>query len=239
MPTIAIEHPLLIFVIVFVVLFVTTRAGVLIAEFLRPVRNEERQDLTLVIHGSLLLLTLVTSLTYYFAMTKHDERKNCEIAEADAIATEHFRAGLLPVEDATPLRKLLMQYLDQRILFYTLRDDRQLEANEIETQKLRADLWQAVNVSAKADSTSNVVGLVVDGMNGVLSSRRNTEAAWLRRIPPAGWSLMILIAMYTCLLTGYGVHKKGVLLYTLLPFLVAIAFYLRVTWIIRATESFS
>jgi hypothetical protein len=226
MPDIAIEHPVLILVVVFVVLFVTTWAGVLTAELLRPVKDEERQDLTLVIHGSLLLLTLVISFTYYFAMTKHDERKNCEIAEADAIATEHFRAGLLPSEAATPLREMILRYLDKRILFYTLLDDRQLEMNEMETQNLRAEMWQAANDSTKLESTSTVIPLVVDGMNGVLTSRRNTEASWKRRIPPAGWSLMILIAMYTCLLTGYGVHKKGILLYTLLPFLVAIAFFL-------------
>jgi hypothetical protein len=226
MPDIAIEHPVLIFVVVFVVLFVTTRTGVLIAELLRPVKDEERKDLTLVINGSLLLLTLFISFTYYFAMTKHDDRKNCEIAEADALATEHFRAKLLSSEAATPLRELILRYLDKRILFYTLRDDRQLEVNEIETKNLRAEMWQAVNDSAKSESTSNVIALVVDGMNAVLTSRRNTEASWKRRIPPAGWSLMILIAMYTCLLTGYGVHKKGVLLYTLLPLLVAIAFFL-------------
>jgi hypothetical protein len=226
MPTIVLDRPVLIFVAVFVVLFVTTRAGALIAELLWPVKDDERPNLNLVVNGSLALLTLVTSLTYYFAMTKHDQRRDCEIGEADAIATAYFRAGLLPAEEATSLRQLIFRYLDQRISFYSLREAHQLEANEIETQKLRTEMWVAVENPANSDARSNTVGLVVDGMNAMLNSQRDTTAAWKRRIPAAGWSLMNLIAMYTCLLTGYAAHKRGVLLYTLLPFLVALAFYL-------------
>lgn len=208
MPPIAVDHPLLIPVYVYLVLFMTTRFGVFIAELLWPVKDEERPDLTTVINGSLVLLTLLTSLTYYFALTKHDERKECEIAEANAIAKEYFRAGLLPAEGARPLRELIVSYLDQRIAFYTLIDTRQLEENEIETDKLRIEMWQEVESFAKWQSTSSVVAPVVDGMNDVLNTRNSTAAAWKRHVSTPGWSLIILIAMYTCFLTGYGVHKK-------------------------------
>jgi hypothetical protein len=225
-PLITLDHPFLIFVIVFVALFITTRAGVLIADVLWPVKDEERPDVRLVINGSLLLLTLVISLTYFFGISKHDDRKTCEIAEADAIAKEHFRAGLLPDEVGTPLRELILKYLNQRILFYTLSDAHQVEENELETQKLRVALWQAVQDSAKTDPKSSLTALVVDGMNDVLNTRRNTAAAWASRMPSDAWSLIGLIAMYSCLLTGYGGNKKGALLYTLLPLLVAIGFLL-------------
>jgi hypothetical protein len=56
------------------------------------------------------------------AISRYDQRKNYEEAEANAIGTEYLRADLLPMADRSNVRALLRNYLDQRILFYETRD---------------------------------------------------------------------------------------------------------------------
>jgi len=53
------------------------------------------------------------------AVSRYDQRKNYEEAEANAIGTEYIRADLLPADDAVKVRELLRTYIDQRIIFYS------------------------------------------------------------------------------------------------------------------------
>ena len=61
------------------------------------------------------------------AVTRYDQRKNYEEDEANAVGTEYVRAGLLPPAEANAVRKLLTDYLNQRILFYIAFDERRIE----------------------------------------------------------------------------------------------------------------
>ena len=63
----------------------------------RPFKEEtERQDFATVLTPALTLLTLVLAFSFSMAVTRYDQRKNYEEAEANAIGTEYVRADLLP-----------------------------------------------------------------------------------------------------------------------------------------------
>jgi hypothetical protein len=208
-----------------VILWLAGQAGAFISRKLRPVKEEERDDLGLVVNASLTLLALIIGFSFSMAVSRYDQRKNYEEEEANAIGTEYVRADLLPAGDPARVRQLLLQYLDQRLLFYTTRDARQLALVDSETTRLQAQMWKAVQDAAKAQPTPTAA-LAVAGMNDVLNRQGYTQAAWWNRIPVGAWSLMVTLAVCCCLLTGYGAHKRGVLLFTVLPFLVSIAFFL-------------
>ena len=110
------------------------------------------------------------------ALGRYDQRKNYEEEEANAIGTEYVRAGLLPAADAAKMRALLINYLDQRILFYETRDEEGLSKIDAETAKLRAELWSAVQAAAAAQPTP-VIAVAVSGMNDVLNSQGYAPAA--------------------------------------------------------------
>jgi hypothetical protein len=59
----------------------------------------------------------------------------------------------LPAPNAAKVRGLLRDYLDQRILFYTTRDDLRLAQIDAVTSQLEAELWSAVQVPAAAQPT--------------------------------------------------------------------------------------
>src|SRR5262249_51532883 len=141
---------------------------------------EVREDFGVVLTATLTLLGLIIGFTFSMAISRYDQRKNYEEAEANAISTEYMRLDLLPPADAARLRPRLQKYLEQRILFYNTRDVRQLRQIDTAAAQLQSELWSAVQTPAAA-RPSPVSALAVAGMNDVLNSQGYTQAAWWNR----------------------------------------------------------
>jgi hypothetical protein len=221
------DYPLLVFALSFVVLWLAERLGATLLRRLRTLPEDNREDLGIVLAASLTLLGLIIGFTFSMGVNRYDQRKNLEEAEANAIGTEYLRADLLPAADAAKVRALLKSYLDQRMAFYTTRDEKQVRQINARTAQLQDALWIAVSVPAAAQPTP-VVALAVSGMNDVLNSQGYTQAAWWNRIPIAAWALMAAIAVCCNLLIGYGARKANAQgsLFLILPFVVSISFFL-------------
>jgi hypothetical protein len=161
------------------------------------------------------------------AVSRYDQRKNYEEAEANAIGTEYVRAGLLPAADAMKVRELLRDYVNQRVLFYTTRSARRLDEINTSTARLQSDLWSAVQASAVTQPTP-IVSLAVSGMNDVLNAQGYTQAAWWNRIPTGAWVLMGAIAICSNLLLGYTSRRSDgkARQFLILPMIVSVSFFL-------------
>jgi lipopolysaccharide export LptBFGC system permease protein LptF len=118
-----------------------------------------------------------------------------------------------------------VQYLDQRLLFYTTRDPRELEQINSETAKLQNTIWSIVQNAGLAQPNS-VAALVVSGMNDVSNRQGYTQAAWWNRIPPGAWILMMALAICCSFLIGYGKRRLATALFTVFPVIVSVAFFL-------------
>jgi hypothetical protein len=193
----------------------------------RRIDAEAREQFGVVRTATLTLLALIIGFTFSMALSRYDQRKNDEAAEARAIGTEYVRADLLPATEAEKVRALLLAYLDQRIGFYSSPDQAHLAAVDKETARLQSDLWSAVRAPANAQP-SPVIALAVAGMNDVVSSHRQTQAAWLNRIPIGAWVLLLAVAFCANGLVGLGARfvKSDVMVVLVLPIVVAIALLL-------------
>ena len=219
------DFPLLVFVLSLIFLWLSAQMGGFVHKRLRPLDEEDYADLATVLTATLTLLGLIIAFSFSMAVSRYDQRKNYEAEEANAIGTEYVRAALLPATHAERVRDLLRQYLHQRIRFYETRGQRQLEHVDRDTAALEAELWSAVQ-SAAAVKPTPVVALATQGMNDVLNTRGYTQAAWWNRIPTAAWGLMAAIAMFCNLLIGYGAHRRGIILFLVLPLALSISFFL-------------
>ena len=215
--------------LVLILSFVAMAAAALIGDYVRgrfgAINEEERDDFKIVLGATLTLLGLIIGFSFSMAINRYDQRKDYEEAEANAIGTEYVRADLLPPGDAEKLRALLKKYVDERILFYTTRDSRQLARIDQDTADLQNQLWSTTRAAAGAQQTP-VVALAISGMNDVLNSQGYTRAAWWNRIPIAAWALMATIAICCNLLIGYSAHRRDRRLFLILPIAVAISFFL-------------
>jgi len=221
------DYPLYFFVFSFLLLWASAWLGLFFFKKHWILSDEIREDFGVVLAATLTLLGLIIGFSFSMATSRYDQRKNYEEAEANAIGTEYLRADLLPAEPAENVRKLLKEYLDQRILFYSTYNSRAVREINAKTTRLQTQLWTTVLAPAEAHPTP-VVSLVVAGMNDVLNSQSYSQAAYWNRIPLAAWVLMIVIALISNLLLGYGSHsmKAGVKILPILPMMISIAFML-------------
>ncbi|MBV8673020.1 MAG: hypothetical protein JOZ33_06270 [Acidobacteriaceae bacterium] len=219
------RYPVAIFVISLLALWLSVQAGAWIARKTRPLAEGERDDLDLVISSGLTLLALIIGFSFSMAVSRYDQRKSYEEEEANAIGTEYVRADLLPPGEAAKVKQLLVQYLDQRLLFYEAKEWESKTAIDAETTRLQNEMWSTVAGVAKTQQTP-MIALAVSGMNDVLNRQGYTQAAWWNRIPTGAWVMMATLSICCSALIGYGTHQRSAKLYTIMPFLVSIAFFM-------------
>jgi hypothetical protein len=217
-------------IVMFFFSILTLSASVWLGAILRgekELQGESREDYGVVLAAALTLLGLIIGFSFSMATSRYDARKNLEEAEANAIGTEYLRLDFLPTADAMAAKKLLRDYLDQRVLWYRERVSQSLRQIDAKTGQLQSDLWTAVKAPA-ATQPNPVFGLVVAGMNDVLNSQGYTQAAWWNRIPPPAWLLMFVIAVLCNGMIGYreGKRKLRFIRPIILPVIVSIAFYM-------------
>jgi hypothetical protein len=215
--------------VVFAVALVAQAVAAYIGDFLRkhaqPFRQGERHDFNTVQAATLTLLALIIGFTFSMAVSRYDQRKTLEEAEANAIGTEYLRTDLLPGDIGGHARELLSKYIDLRIAFYDVRDTGLADEISRQTANVQRELWAAVAPAAASHPTPTTA-LALSGMNDVLNSQGYTQAAWWNRIPSGAWALMALMAISCNLLVGYGERRKGELFLFVLPVVVSISFFL-------------
>ena len=219
------NFPFLVFGASFAVQSLAAGAGDILRSRVHHLVEEERDDFGIILGATLTLLGLLIGFSFSMAISRYDQRKNYEEAEANAIGTEYVRADLLPPKDSARVRELLKKYLDERVLFYATRDSGWLAKINRDTAELQNKLWAAVQPAASAQPTC-VMALVLSGMNDVLNSQGYTQAAWWNRIPLAAWALMAAIAICCNVLIGYGARRRDWHTFLILPIAASLAFFL-------------
>lgn len=225
--TTLLDYPWLLFALSATILWLSAQIG---ASLLRRhgMDQDVRGDFNTILLATLTLNGLIIGFSFSMSVTRYEQRKNYEEAEANAIGTEYLRADMLAAADAATVRSLLLDYLQQRILFYQARDATALRDIDARTAQLSTNLWAAVR-SASAAQATPTVALALAGMNEVLNSRGYTQAAWWNRIPTEAWVLMIAIAIIGNLLVGFGaknVRAERMLLLMILPCVFATSYLL-------------
>jgi hypothetical protein len=219
--------PLIVFVSSFMLMLVSSWIGMQMRKRGSKLEEETRHDLDLIIAAVLTLLGLIIGFSFSMATNRYDLRKNYEEAEANAIGTEYLRAELLAAGEATKVRALLKEYLEQRIAFYQTHERQELERINARTAQLQTELWSGLRTPALAQPTP-VLAQVVSGMNDVLNSQGYTQAAWWNRIPLGAWLLLGVVAACANLLVGYGMRstEAGLVRLLALPVVLCMAFFL-------------
>jgi hypothetical protein len=220
------RFPFFVFFSSFTVMVLSARIGFLLRKR-RQIDEEVRKDIDMIVAAVLTLLGLLIGFSFSMATNRYDLRKNYEEAEANAIGTEYLRADLLPSSEASKVRILLKDYLEQRILFYEAGDESQLGQIKARTAQLQSELWSSARISASSQPTP-IMALAVAGMNDVLNSQGYTQAAWWNRIPAGAWLLMAAVAICSNLLVGYAERSTevGAVRLLILPLVLCIAFFL-------------
>jgi hypothetical protein len=217
-----VDSPFVIFAVFLVAQWIAAYLGDFARTRRRPAKRDELADLDVVQTAVLTLLALIVGFSFSMAVSRYDQRKDYEEAEANAIGTEYLRADLLPAEIAPQVRNLIREWLDRRIAFYEREGERRVGEARAEMETLQGRLWSSILPAASAYPTP-VTALAVAGMNDMLNAQARTQGAWWNRIPAAAWGLMGFIAVACNLLLGYSERRRGALLLLVVPIVVSIS----------------
>lgn len=219
-----VDHPAILFVVL-VALFVAAVAfGAFILRRQVALPEAEREDFNLIQTSTLTLLALLIGFTLSMAVGRYDQRKSLEEEEANAIGTEYARADLVSPQLGQPMKAALIRYTKLRLAEFQTRDPEALARINHDTSLTQAELWRLA-VQASEEKPTPIGALVVAGMNDALNSQDYSEAARINHVPTGTWVLMILIALFGCVVQGYGAKgrlRRG-LLVTSLPVTVSLS----------------
>jgi hypothetical protein len=221
------NYPLAVFAVSFLAFAFSVWFGHAVLSRYRTKDTETSTDLGIIQTATLTLLALIIGFTFSMAIDRHDQREIFEEGEANAIGTEFLRADVLPQKASAATKDLLMQYVDQRILFYSKQTPEKIREIRIKTDQLQTALWNEILPSVKTQATP-AMALVASGMNDVLNSQGYVQAAWWNRIPLTAWALMAAIAICANLLVGFGARnfEKNIGLFMIFPFVISVSFFL-------------
>jgi hypothetical protein len=226
------DHPVLFLLALLLVLGSATRLGATLRVRHGPLEDARRGDFDIVLGATLTLLSLIVGFSFSMAASRYDLRKNYEEAEANAIGTAYARADLLPSVDAAKVQRLLREYVDLRMRFYTITsytlgtDERLSELNQA-TTRLQAKLWAAVVAPASTAPTAPTA-LAVAAMNDAINSQGYAQAASWNRIPAGAWVLLCTIGLVATIMIGFRFDEgsRQRMLMLILPVLVAVSLFL-------------
>jgi hypothetical protein len=219
-----VAHPAVLFIVMLVLFVGAVAFGAHALRRVAVLPEDDREDFNVVQTATLTLLALLVGFSLSMAVGRYDQRKNLEEGEANAIGTEYARADLADASIREPMKAALVQYTKLRLADFLTRDPQELERINRDTANLQAELWRMATRVAQ-DKPTPIGALVVAGMNDVLNSQDYSEAARINHIPLGAWFLMILIAMFGCVVQGYGTKgtlRRGLLI-AILPVTVALS----------------
>ena len=219
------SYPGFVFAISFALMVLSTWIGYALRKRSGIPKEDEQSDSGRLLAVILTLLFFIIGFSFSMAVNRYDLRKSCEQAEAIAIGTEYSNANLLVPADAAKVQTLLKRYLDQRMLFYTTRSPGRVSEITADTVRLQTELLSTIR-PAIAAVPAPLMGLLVSGMNDVINSQRNSQAAWRNRLPIAAWALMAIIGIGGCWLIGYRAPRRDWLVFVLVQGAVSICFFL-------------
>jgi hypothetical protein len=222
--SVTLDNPLAVFAIALIAQVIAAYIGDFLRKRTHSFKQGERHDFNTVQAATLTILALIIGFSFSMAVTRYDQRKALEEAEANAVGTEYLRADLLPKDSGSRTRDLLRKYLDLRIAFYQESNSQLAAEIGQRTAGLQGELWSEVR-SVGANQPTPMIALVVSGMNDVINAQGYTQAAWWNPIPVGEWVMMALMGTSCNLLVGYGERRKGELFLFVLPVVVSLSFF--------------
>jgi hypothetical protein len=131
------DYPLLVFAISVVGLWLSANIGYSMRNRSAQIALPVLEHLGGVLGAGLTLMGLIIGFSFSMAVSRYDQRKNYEEAEANAIGTSF--SGPPCCRQRVP-RELLRSYTDQRVLFYTTRSAGPLDQINASTAQLQDSL---------------------------------------------------------------------------------------------------
>ena len=172
-------------------------------------KNKQTTGLSVTEGAVFTLMGLLVAFTFSSANQRFDLRRSFIIEETNAISTAYLRLDLLIPKDRLTLQDDFLSYVTARIAIYESILDLKAVTTELRKLKeIQARLWlDAVNACKNSVMTASM--LILPSINAMFDIA-NTRTAYTYFHPHfLIFMLLIVVALLSALLTGYGMASKG------------------------------
>ncbi|WII73211.1 DUF4239 domain-containing protein [Bdellovibrio sp. 22V] len=172
--------------------------------------NASAEAVTEILPTSILgLLALLLGFTFSMAINRYEDRKSLVMKEANALGTTYLRTQMLAPEQGRPLRELLKQYTQHRLVFFdVMKDAQKVTTFNSHSQDLLSQMWQlAVTVTQK--DKSPIAGLFVSSLNDVIDLDTERVFASKNHVPEIVYYIIILITLLGLTTLSFVIGYKG------------------------------
>jgi hypothetical protein len=156
------------------------------------------------------LLAFILAFTFQIAANHYDSRKTKLLEEVTNIRTTYLRAGLIDEPICSSTKKLLVDYVDQRVDLS--RDFSNFNSVLSLSQQTLDSLWGYAELLAKKDRSSEVYALYTSSVNDLVDNyNHRVTLAVEYRIPVAVFYVLYIILFFSMFVLGYqfGISGKG------------------------------
>lgn len=203
-----------IFVVTLLVVLLSIEAGFRMARFKRARlahregESEAESSVGAAVGATLGLLAFLLGFAFSIAEDGFQARKAAVLEEANAIRTCYLRADLVAEPHRTEVRRLLREYVDERLQWAGVDG---LPQTRAESELLDA-LWAHVSAVGRANPGLEVVSLFVDSANEVIAVGAVRDFLRERnRLPAAFGAMLFMITIASFFAMGYHGGVAGTL----------------------------
>lgn len=173
-------------------------------------KDEKESPVSAVAAAILGLLAFILAFTFGIVYQRFDSQKALVRDEANAIRTAYARAEFLAEPDRSESKRLLREYVDDRVAAVQSGDVERVKQLLPEMEKIQRRLWEMAVVNARKDLNSDIGALYVESINEV------TGLHWLRvtmgmhaRVPVEMWVVLAILVVLGMVGVGYQTAIAG------------------------------
>jgi CDP-diglyceride synthetase len=214
-------HPGSFLLLALLLLVSATFVGRLIRLLFREPVERERDSLKTLEGAILALLGLLLGFTFSMAVSRYDQRKQLEIAEANNLGTLWLRTSVLSDSARDAERSLMRRYLPVRMEFLEGgRSSERIARSLQQTGQLQTEMWRIASAEAntRRDPES---ALFLTALNDSIDVTESRTAALENHIPASAWGMLLLIGAVACVVFSAGLSARSMVLRGVLPLIMA------------------
>jgi hypothetical protein len=188
-----------------VIMFICIKLGQWIGK-----KAAQTSGLTITEGAVFTLMALLVAFTFSSANQRFDLRRSMIVEEANAIGTAYLRLDILQPSDQSILKNDFIDYLSARIAIYqAIPDFKKVDEEMKKSRAIQSRLWHDAITACKNVSIQTVPMLILPPIN-MMFDIASTRTAYTNFHPHfLVFLLMILVALLSAILTGYGMATKG------------------------------
>lgn len=177
----------------------------------------EGSDEGLIVSGVLGLLALLVAFTFSLALSRHEDRRELVVQEANAIGTAYMRAQLLDQPYRDELGGRLAAYARARLAFGEA-SGAERDVLEARSEALQGPIWQVTIKAIEPIRGTALAGLVASSVNSVVDLAAERKAARAARLPGPVLEALVLYGFGAAMVVGYALtgmrsrHRAAALL---------------------------